>query len=111
MNEKKDELPTSYSVSQPQVSGDGQSLAEIMMKQARFNTAIQLGNSPTMLFGGELHKYVQFITMFRNSFDKTINDLVALYEILMRHVKGPAKKLLSLASLVTPLLIRTRRRC
>ena len=37
-------------------------------------------------------KYVQFVTMFRNSFDKTINDPVALYEILMRHVKGSAKK-------------------
>ena len=30
--------------------------------------------------------------MFRNSFDKTINDSVALYEILLRHVKEPAKK-------------------
>ena len=62
------------------------------MKQAHFNTAVQLGNSPTMLFWGELHKYVQFITMFRNSFDETTNDPVALYKILMRHVKGPAKK-------------------
>ena len=63
-----------------------------MIGQARFSTAIQLGNSPTMQFGGELSKYVQFITMFRNSFDKTIKDPVALYEILMRHVKGPAKR-------------------
>ena len=30
--------------------------------------------------------------MFRNTFDKTINDPVALYDILMRHVKEPAKK-------------------
>ena len=30
--------------------------------------------------------------MFCNSFDKTINDPAALYEILMRHVKGHAKK-------------------
>ena len=30
--------------------------------------------------------------MFRNSFDETINDPVALYKILMRHVKGSAKK-------------------
>ena len=45
-----------------------------------------------MLFWGELHKYVQFRTMFWNSFDKTINDPVTLYKILMRHVKGPAKK-------------------
>ena len=35
---------------------------------------------------------MQFITMFRNSYDKTLNDLVALYEILLRHVKGPAKR-------------------
>ena len=44
-----------------------------------------------MVFGGELHKYVQFVTKFKNSVDETINDSVALYEILMRHVKGPAK--------------------
>ena len=44
-----------------------------------------------MLFGGELHKYVQFVTMFRNTFDKTLNDPVALYDILMRHVNGPVK--------------------
>ena len=62
-----------------------------MARQTRFNTALQLGQSPTMIFGGEQHKYVQFVTMFRNSFDETINDSVALYEILMRHVKGPAK--------------------
>ena len=68
------------------------------MKQACFNIAIQLGNSPTMIFGGELHKYVQFITMFRNSFDESINDPVALYEILMRHVKGPAKKAIELCN-------------
>ena len=45
-----------------------------------------------MLFAGELHKYVQLVTMFRNSFDQTINDSVALYEILLRHVKGSAKR-------------------
>ena len=62
------------------------------MSQARFSTAVQLGNASTTLFVGELHKYVQFVTMFWNSFDKTINDSVALYEILMKHVKEPAKK-------------------
>ena len=44
-----------------------------------------------MFFAGELHHYVQFVTMFMYSFDKTINDSVALYEILLRHLKGPAK--------------------
>ena len=68
------------------------------------STALQLGNAPTMLFGGELHKYVQFVTMFRNSFDKTINDSVALYEILLRHVKGPAKKASESIFSVHPLL-------
>ena len=70
-----------------QSSGDGMSLADVMVNQARFSTTLQLGNFPTMLFGGELHIYVQFVTMFRNTFDKTINDSVALYDILMRHVK------------------------
>ena len=35
---------------------------------------------------------MQFVTMFRNSFDKTNNDPAPLYKILMRHVKEPAKK-------------------
>ena len=69
----------------------GASIEEALAKQTRFNTALSLGHSPTMFFGGELHKYVQFVTMFRNSFDKTINDSVALYKILLRHDKGPAK--------------------
>ena len=104
-----DEQSALYSGLQLQSGDNGSLLAEAMMKQARFNTAIQLGNSPTMIFGGELHKYVQFITMFRNSFDKTINDPVTLYEILIRHVKGTAKKVLSRVSLAPPLLPTMRR--
>ena len=86
-----------------QTRGEGISIEDVMMGKACFSTAIQLGNSPTMQFGGKLSKYVQFITMFRNSFDKTIKDLVALYEILMRHIKGLQKELLSHAFLVNPL--------
>ena len=85
-----DGSPTSNAVLRFQSGGDGMSLANVMANQARFSTELQLGNSSTMLFSGELHKYVQFVTMFRNTFDKTINDSVALYDILMRHVKGPA---------------------
>ena len=92
LSEQKDEQPASCSGSQLLSGDNGSLLAEAMMKQARFNTAIQLEQSPTMVFGGELHKYVQFITMFQNSFDKIINDPFALYENLMRHVKGPAKR-------------------
>ena len=83
---------TSRSIPRLQSSGDGLSIADVMANQARFSTALQLRNSPMMLFGGELHKYVQFVTMFRNTFNKNSNDSVALYDILMRHVKGPAKK-------------------
>ena len=75
-----------------QTGAEGNLTEDVMIGQARFSTAIQLGNPPTMQFGGELSKYVQFITMFCNSFDKTINDPVALYEILMRHVKRPVKR-------------------
>ena len=93
MSERKTE-PSAYPAQRIQASGDELSIKDVMRNQARFSTAVQLGNAPTMLFSGELHKYVQFVTMFRNSFDKTINDPVALYEILMRHVKGPAKKVI-----------------
>ena len=72
-------------------SSDRTSFVEALAKQTRFNTELSLGPSPTTYFGGELHPYVQFVTMFRNSFDKTINDSVVLYEILLRHLKGPAR--------------------
>ena len=45
-----------------------------MTNQAHLSTALHLGDSPTMLFSGELHGYVQFVAMLRNTFDKTIND-------------------------------------
>ena len=69
MNKEKAELAV-YPLPKIQTEGEGLSIKDVMMGQARFSTAIQLDNSPTMLFGGELNKYVQFITMFRNSFDK-----------------------------------------
>ena len=110
-NDEKAESSPSRSFPQLQTNAEGLSITHVMMNQARFSTAVQLGNAPTMLFWGELHKYIQFVTMFRNSFNKTIIDLVALYQILMRDVTGPAKTLLSPAFLVTPLLIVTRRQC
>ena len=84
--------PATYPAHRIQSSGDGLSTAEVMWNQVHFLTAISLGNAPDMMFSVELHKYVQFVTMFRNSFDNTINNPVALFEILLRHVKGPAKR-------------------
>ena len=63
-----------------------------MINQAWFNAVVQLGNTSTMKFGDELNKYVQFVTTFRNTFDKTIKDPSALYNLLERHVIGHAKK-------------------
>ena len=77
-------------------------IEDVMNGRTRFSTAIQLANSPTLQFGGEHSKYVQFITMFCNSFDNTIKDPVALYEILMRHVKGPAKRAIESCILSDP---------
>ena len=88
----KERTPFSYPSTKLQTGSEGVSIEEFMIGQTLFSAAVQLGNSPTMKFGGELSKYVQFITMFRNSFDNTIKDPVALYEILMRHVYGPEKK-------------------
>ena len=70
LGEKKEEPPASYSGLQLQSGDNGLLLAKVMMKQTRFNTAIQLGYSPMMIFGGELHNYVQFVTMFWNSLIK-----------------------------------------
>ena len=63
-----------------------------MINQAKFNAAVQLGNSPTMVFSGELNKYVQFVTMFRNNFDKTIGDSSTLFNLLEHHLSGQAKE-------------------
>ena len=51
-------------------ASSGDSIAKALAKQTRFNTAISLGRSPTMFFNGELHKYVQFVTMFRSHLTK-----------------------------------------
>ena len=72
-------------------SSAGDAIARALAQQTRFNTAMALGRSPSMIFQGELYKYVQFVTMFRGTFDKTIADPVSLFEILLRHTKGPAK--------------------
>ena len=63
-----------------------------MIYQAKFNAAVQLGNSPKMKFNSDLNKYVQFVTMFSNNFDKTICDSSALYNLLERLVTGQAKE-------------------
>ena len=99
---EKKAVPSICSSLKIQTEGEGILTEDVMIGQARFSTAIQLGNPPTMQFGGELSKYVQFITMFCNSFDKTIKDLVALHEILMRHVKGPAKRASASCILIDP---------
>ena len=50
-DKEKNKQPASHSRSQLQSGDNGSLLAEAMMKQARFNTAIQLGQSPTIIFG------------------------------------------------------------
>ena len=64
LEERKDEQPASRSSSLSPPSDNRSSIAEALAKQTHFNTALSLGHSPTMVFGGELHKYVQFVTMF-----------------------------------------------
>ena len=82
---------TSETSSSQEISNTGNAIAEALAQQTKFNVAMALGRCPSMYFAGELYKYVQFVTMFRGSFDKTINDPVALYEILLRHTTGAAK--------------------
>ena len=66
------------------------SIESVMIHQANFILAVQLGNSSTMVFNGDLNKYVQFVTMFRNNFDKTIGDSSALFKLVgsTHHVSG-----------------------
>ena len=45
-----------------------------------------------MTFNGHVDKYIQFVTMFRTTFDNVIKDPNALYNLLTRHVTGPANQ-------------------
>ena len=58
LEKRKDEQPASHPGSLSSPSDGGSSIAEALAGQTHFNTALSLGYSPTMFFGGELHKYV-----------------------------------------------------
>ena len=45
-----------------------------------------------MTFNGDVDNYVQFITMFQATPDNVIKDSSSLYNLLTRHVMGPAKQ-------------------
>ena len=91
-------LSSDTSSSEPVVSSSllgnastGDAIAKALAQQTRFNTAMALGCNPLMFFFGELYKCVQFVTMFCGTFDKTLDDPVSLFEILLCHTKGPAR--------------------
>ena len=84
--------PLNYALPGGQSSVQGLTIESILIGQAKFSTAIQLGNRPTMTFNGDLDKYGQFVTMFRSTFDNIVNNSSALFNLLSRHVTGPAKQ-------------------
>ena len=70
----------------------GLSIETILMGQAKYNAAFLMASRPSMVFNGEVEKYVQFVTMLRPTFDNVINDPSCLYNLLNKHVTGPTKK-------------------
>ena len=72
-------------------SGRGLSLETILTGQVRYNAAFQMASRPSMVFNGEVEKYIQFVTMFQTTFDSVINDSGSLYNLLTKHAAGPAK--------------------
>ena len=88
------EQPTTISYGVPDMattSGHGLSIETILTGQVRYNAAYQMASRLSMVFNGEVEKYVQFVTMFRTTFDNVINDPSSLYNLLTKHVTGPAK--------------------
>ena len=83
---------TSRGLSDISAPGQGLTIESVLIGQAKYIAAIQLANRPAMTFNGDLDKYVQFVTMFRTTFDNVIKDSSALYNLLTRHVTGPAKQ-------------------
>ena len=73
-------------------SGRGLSLETILTGQAKYNATFQMASRPAMIFHGEVERYVQFVTMFRTTFDKVIADSSSLYNLLTKHVAGSAKE-------------------
>ena len=73
-------------------SGRGLSLEMILTGQAKYNAAFQMASQPSMVFRSEVKRYMQFVTMFRMTFDKVIADPGSLVNLLTKHVAGPAKE-------------------
>ena len=71
--------------------GRGLCLETILTGQAKYNAAFQMASQPAMVFRGEVERYVHFVTMFRTTFDKVIADPGSLFNLLIKHVAGPAK--------------------
>ena len=63
-----------------------------------------------MTFNRDLDKYVQFVTMFRTTFDNVIKDPSALYNLLTHHVTGPAKQAIVLCVISAVEVIDTKKR-
>ena len=58
----------------------------VLLEQAKFNTAMQLGSVPPTKFNSELKSYVPFVTMFKNNFESIITDSNSLFAILLRYL-------------------------
>ena len=82
---------TSYVLPEVSIPGQGLSIESILIGQAKYSAAVQLGNWPAMTFNGDVDKYVQFITMFRTTFDNVIKDSSSLYNLLTHHVTEASK--------------------
>ena len=83
---------SSYALPGVQSNGQGLTIKSVLIRQAKFSAAIQLGNRPSIIFNGDLYKCVQFVTMFRSTFENVVKDSSALYNLLSRHVTGPTKQ-------------------
>ena len=68
-------------------SNNGTPFAGALAKQTRFNKALSLGQTPNMYLGDGLYGHVRFVIVFRGSFGRTINDSVALFKILLCHMR------------------------
>ena len=55
-----------------------------------------------MYFGGKLIKNVPFVTMFKNTFEGIIPDSASLFNLLLCHLMGISKEIVSQCSFCTP---------
>ena len=72
-----------------------------LYNQALYNTAITLGQNPSVKYDGNPLDFVSFMSLFKSNFESVIkNDGVTLFAILSRYLIGDAADVIKACNLI-----------